>query len=81
MKAVEDGIALAEAGGERFYSAELYRLHGELLARPLYGQKRQAETSFRLAIEVAKQQGAAALEYKANVSMRRWFAAKSLKTP
>jgi hypothetical protein len=28
MKAVEDGIALTEAGGERFYSAELHRLHG-----------------------------------------------------
>jgi predicted ATPase len=73
MKAVEDGIALAEAGGERFFSAELYRLHGELLARPLYGQKRKAEMSFRLAIEVAKRQGAATLEYKANVSMRRWL--------
>jgi DNA-binding winged helix-turn-helix (wHTH) protein/predicted ATPase len=73
MKAVKDGIALAEAGGERFYSAELHRLHGELLARPPYGQKRKAEMSFRVAIEIAKQQGAAALEYKANASTRYWL--------
>jgi adenylate cyclase len=72
MKAVEDGLALAEATGERFYSAELHRLHGELLARPPHGQKRKAEASFRAAIKVAKQQGATALEHKAIESLRRW---------
>ena len=72
MKAVEDGLVLADATGERFYSAELHRLHGELLARPPHGQKRKAEASFRTAIKVAKQQGAAALEHKAIESLRRW---------
>jgi hypothetical protein len=72
MKAVEDGLAVAEATGERFYSAELHRLHGELLARPPHGQKRKAEASFRAAIKVAKQQGARTLEYKAVESLRRW---------
>ena len=72
MKAIEDGLVLAEATGERFYSAELHRLHGELLARPPHGQKRKAEASFRTAIKVAKQQGAAALEHKAIESLRRW---------
>ena len=56
MKAVEDGLVLADATGERFYSAELHRLHGELLARPPHGHKRKAEASFRTAIKVAKQQ-------------------------
>jgi predicted ATPase len=72
MKAAEDGIALAETGGERYYSAELYRLRGELLARPPHRQRRKAEASFRAAIKIAKQQGAAALEHRANASMRRW---------
>ena len=72
MKAVEDGLVLAEATGERFYSAELHRLHGELLARPPHGQKRKAEASFRTAIKVAKQQGATALEHKAIESLRHW---------
>ena len=53
---------MAEATGERFYSAELHRLHGELLARPPHGRKRKAQASFRAAIKVAKRQGATALE-------------------
>jgi tetratricopeptide (TPR) repeat protein len=74
MKAVEEGIALADTGGERFYSSELHRLQGELFAHPPQGQMRKAETSFRLAIEIARQQGAVTLERKANASLRRWFA-------
>lgn len=30
MTAVDEGVALVEASGERYYSAELHRLHGEL---------------------------------------------------
>jgi predicted ATPase len=74
MKAIEEGIALADTGGERFYSSELHRLQGELFAHPPHGQMRKAETSFRLAIEVARQQGAVTLERKSNASLRRWFA-------
>jgi len=70
MKSVEDGLAMAEATGERFYSAELHRLHGELLAHPSIGQKRKAQASFRAAVKLAKQQGARALERKARASLR-----------
>ena len=55
MKAAKDGIVLADTSGERYYSAELHRLHGELLARPPYAQKSKAEGEFRIAIKVAKQ--------------------------
>ena len=71
MKAVKEGIAMAEASGERFYSAELYRLHGELLAQPSIGQPDKAEAAFRTAIKIAKQQGALSLERKACESLRR----------
>jgi DNA-binding winged helix-turn-helix (wHTH) protein/predicted ATPase len=74
MKAVQEGIALAEARGERYYDAELHRLHGELLARSSSGRKQQAEASFRVAIEIAKEQGARTLERKANDSLLRWSA-------
>lgn len=73
MTAAEDGLALAETTGERFYSAELRRLHGELLARPPHGERRKAEASFRAAITIARQQGAEALEHKARASLRRWY--------
>ena len=45
MKTVEEGLALADATGERFYDAGLHRLRGELLARPPYGDTRSAEAS------------------------------------
>jgi ATP/maltotriose-dependent transcriptional regulator MalT len=71
MKAVEDGMALAEAGGERFYSAELYRLHGELLARPLYAQnarpRRRCASPSRLPSSKERR------PWSANVSMHRWL--------
>jgi predicted ATPase/DNA-binding winged helix-turn-helix (wHTH) protein len=70
MKAVEEGLATAEATGERFYSAELHRLRGELLARADGGN--EAEASFRAAIAVARQQGARTLEHKASESLRSW---------
>jgi predicted ATPase len=72
MKAVEGGITLAEAHGERYYDAELHRLRGELLARPPHGQKVKAAASFRAAIKIAKLQGAGTLERKATESLGRW---------
>jgi predicted ATPase len=78
MKATENGIALAAGGGERFYTAELHRLRGELLARRLGGHLQKAEASFRTAIEVARQQGATTLENKAIASLRRWRGVASL---
>jgi predicted ATPase len=81
MKAVDEGIATAEATGERFNLADLYRLQGELCARPAVGQKQKAEESLRLAINIAKQQGAAALERKASESLRRYSAAAGVRRP
>ena len=72
MKAVREGLAMADATGEHFYSAELHRLHGELLAHPTHGQRRKAEAAFRTAVKIAKEQGARTLEHKANESLRRW---------
>jgi DNA-binding winged helix-turn-helix (wHTH) protein/predicted ATPase len=71
MKAVEQGIALADAGGERFYSAELHRLKGELLALSS-DDRNDAEKSFRDAIALARKQGAKALETRAKASLQRW---------
>jgi DNA-binding winged helix-turn-helix (wHTH) protein/predicted ATPase len=72
MMAVEEGVALADAGGERFYSAELHRLKGELLASASDGCHPAATEAFRTAIELAKQQGATALERRAKASLQCW---------
>jgi DNA-binding winged helix-turn-helix (wHTH) protein/predicted ATPase len=74
MKSVEEGLALAAATGECFYDAELHRLRGELLARPPQADLRKAGISFRAAVDIARQQGAKALERKAAASLARWRA-------
>jgi DNA-binding winged helix-turn-helix (wHTH) protein/predicted ATPase len=70
FKAVQDGLAVAEGTGERFYSAELHRLRGELLTHSPHGRKREAEASFRTAIAIAQSQGAKTLERRARESLR-----------
>ncbi len=72
MQTVEEGIGLVETGGERFFSAELHRLKGELLARLNGGCNRDARKSFRTAIEIARRQGAKALECRGTASLQRW---------
>jgi DNA-binding winged helix-turn-helix (wHTH) protein/predicted ATPase len=69
MKVVEEGIAMADATGEHFYTAELHRLQGELCAHSSLGQKRKAEASFRSAIKLAERQGAHTLVRKASDSL------------
>jgi DNA-binding winged helix-turn-helix (wHTH) protein/predicted ATPase len=70
MKAVEEAISLVEVTGERFYSAELYRLRGELLAQASIGQSDEAKAEFNRAVQIAAQQGAVSLERKARDSLR-----------
>ena len=72
MTAVERGLSLNEDGGERYFLAELYRLKGELLARPPSARRDQAHEAFRNAIKIAKAQGARVLERRAEESLRRW---------
>jgi tetratricopeptide (TPR) repeat protein len=64
LEAVEQGLALSQ-DGERFYSAELYRLHGALCAHPSSARHREAAVSFEKAIAIARQQGAETFERKA----------------
>jgi DNA-binding winged helix-turn-helix (wHTH) protein/tetratricopeptide (TPR) repeat protein len=64
LEAVEQGLALSRSG-ERFYRAELYRLHGVLCAHPSLARHGEAAVSFRKAIAIARQQGARIFERKA----------------
>jgi predicted ATPase len=69
MAAVQEGITLAASTGEHVYSAELYRLHGELCAHPHMGQLEESLASFNTAIKLAKEQGARVLELRASRSL------------
>jgi predicted ATPase len=77
LAAVTEALAAAARTGERFYEAELYRLEGELatlLARPA-PLGRSAEESLLKALEVARGQGARALELRAALSVSRLWRA------
>jgi predicted ATPase len=57
--------------GERCYEAELYRLQGELLLARSAEQHAEGESCFRQALDVARCEGAKALELRAAMSLSR----------
>ena len=80
LRRVDEGLALSERRFERIYTAELWRVRGELL----FGSARMtqhaaggdpkgdaAETCVRRALEIARQQEARSLELRAAVSLAR----------
>lgn len=69
LQAVEDGLAVSEQNGEPFYSADLWRLKGELLK--MQGGTEEAEHCFKKAIEMARRQAAKSLELRAATSLAR----------
>jgi len=67
LAAVTEALATAAKTGERFYEAELHRLNGELLGR----RTASAEACLVRAVEIARRQGARALELRAALSVSR----------
>jgi DNA-binding winged helix-turn-helix (wHTH) protein/predicted ATPase len=77
LAGVTEALAAAESTGERFYAAELHRLQGEL-AKLIAGPGSappSAEESLLKAVEVAREQGAKALELRAAISVGRLWRA------
>jgi predicted ATPase len=70
LAAIAEGLAMVARTGERFYEAELWRLHGELLLLQ-ESQASAAEDSLCRAVEIARQQGARWLELRATVGITR----------
>ncbi|HEV8635609.1 MAG TPA: hypothetical protein VG370_15395 [Chloroflexota bacterium] len=64
-----EALAVADAGGERFYVAELRRLRGELL-RATGGDASEAAGCLRAAVETARRQHARTLESRALASLQ-----------
>jgi DNA-binding SARP family transcriptional activator/predicted ATPase len=65
---VAEGLALAERTEERWYEAELHRTMGELLEK-MSGRDDEAETAYLRAIDMARYQGALALELRATTRL------------
>jgi class 3 adenylate cyclase/predicted ATPase len=69
--ALADALALADTSGECWWSAELYRLRGDLLLQQAGADMDDAEASFRRALEIARGQEARSLELRAAMSLSR----------
>lgn len=77
QQAIIDAEAHAEGTGERYYSAEIERLKGELAARRDDGvQAGRPEEHFTAAMRIAREQGALSLELRAALSLARWHQAR-----
>jgi class 3 adenylate cyclase/tetratricopeptide (TPR) repeat protein len=68
---VAEGLATAEQTGQRAHDSELHRIKGELIMIKDRGNVAEAERCLRIAIEVARGQGAKLFELRATVSLAR----------
>jgi predicted ATPase len=75
MATVERALAVAAATGQPFWDADLTRLKGELVLES-GGAASEAESLFRQAIAIAREQGARALELRAATSLARALGAR-----
>jgi predicted ATPase len=68
---VTEALAVVDTTGERYYEAELHRLHGELLLRQALPEAQAAEACFQQALAVARRQQAKSWELRAATSLSR----------
>lgn len=71
LRALDEALEAAAAMRERFWEAEIHRLRGELLREGATREPDTAEDELRLALAIAKDQGARSLELRAAVSLAR----------
>jgi predicted ATPase/DNA-binding winged helix-turn-helix (wHTH) protein len=70
---VDEAVASADRGGERYYVAELLRIKGELLLQQAGDQPTPAaEDCFQGSLEIAREQGALFWELRTALSLARW---------
>ena len=69
---IEEALALVERTGERYYEAEILRIKGELLLKAAASNAQaEAESCYKRAIEIARQQSAKSWELRAARSLAR----------
>jgi predicted ATPase len=71
LELLAEALALAQASGARGNDPELHRLRGELLGRLPSPDWREVEVCFRMALDVAREQGTRGFELRAAVSLAR----------
>jgi predicted ATPase len=80
LQALAEALTQVAETDERWWEAELYRLHGDLLLQLPSPDDSQAEVSFHQALDVARRQQAKALELRAAVSLSRLWQRQARRT-
>jgi predicted ATPase len=80
VRVIDEALRLTATHFDRFWEPELHRLRGELLLAhagppPLTPDRGAADIAacFQRALDIARQQGAKALELRAAMSLNRWW--------
>jgi len=71
LEVLGEALDVAKQTNEPFYEAELYRLKGDALVKAGVGSLADAESCFRRAIEIARQQETKSFELRAATSLAR----------
>ena len=77
LRAVAEGLRIAEDNAESFHAAELHRLKGELLQLRGASGFVDAELAFDAGLDIARKQGAKALELRCAMSLARLWQSQS----
>jgi predicted ATPase/class 3 adenylate cyclase len=80
MHLLAEALAVVDNTGERYYEAELHRLHGELLLRHAVPEAQAAETCFQQALTVARRQQAKSWELRTAMSLSRLWQRQGKRT-
>jgi class 3 adenylate cyclase/predicted ATPase len=78
LGALEAGLAWSKGKGHHYWDAELYRMKGELLLRMPDRDGSEAESLFRRAIAISRDQMSKALELRAAMSLSRLLQGRGL---
>jgi class 3 adenylate cyclase/predicted ATPase len=77
LRALEEGLAMAERNEDRFSLPEFHRLKGEFLLASSSRAESSAEACFQEAIQIARAQDGKMLELRATTSLARLWGARS----
>jgi predicted ATPase len=80
LKVVAEALEIADASGQKWADAELYRLRGHLLIGSPSPDQAEAEACFRKALTIAREQGTRGFELRAAVSLARLLSDQGRRT-
>jgi predicted ATPase/class 3 adenylate cyclase len=81
LRLLSDAIARVDETGERWFKAELYRLHGDVLLHLPEPDQAGAEAAFSQALVSARQHGTKLWELRAATSLARLWAEQGERAP